>query len=91
MTLSAITFSTQEYNQFMLAKMRSEAAGGNLTNAREAAFRSGPFNVALRELLGSYIVLEEYYMNQTGEFTESWPKTHEDCTAGCCVVLESAT
>eukprot|EP00955_Chlamydomonas_euryale_P017696 189087-Chlamydomonas_euryale.AAC.1 len=48
----------QEYNQFMLSKMRSEAAGGQLTAAREAAFRSGGLNVALRELLGSYTVLE---------------------------------
>lgn len=27
--------------------------------------RSGPFNVAVRELLGQYMALEEFYMNET--------------------------
>ncbi|KAG1668624.1 hypothetical protein FOA52_001493 [Chlamydomonas sp. UWO 241] len=55
----------EEYNQFMLSKMRSEAAGGQLTAAREAAFRSAPFNVSLKELLAAYQALEEFYMDET--------------------------
>ena len=27
--------------------------------------RSGPFNVAVRELLAQYMALEEFYMNET--------------------------
>lgn len=52
----------EEYNQFMLGKMRE---GGQLTTARETSFRSGPFNIAVRELLGQYMALEEFYMNAT--------------------------
>lgn len=66
----------EEYNQFMLAKMRAaggagggrESAGGapgQLPAAREAAFRSGPFNLAVRELLGRYVALEEHYLDET--------------------------
>ncbi|KAG2447879.1 hypothetical protein HYH02_007335 [Chlamydomonas schloesseri] len=80
----------EEYNQFMLGKMRAAAAAaaaagaggpygresaggapgtataaGQLPLAREAAFRSGSFNVALRELLGRYVALEEYYLDET--------------------------
>ena len=46
----------------MRAKMRE---GGQLTTARETSFRSGSFNVAVRELLGQYMALEELYMNET--------------------------
>lgn len=58
---------SEEYNAFMLGKMRDAAAGGHgqLTAAREAAFRSGQFNLAVREMLGQYMILEEFYMNET--------------------------
>ncbi|GAX77377.1 hypothetical protein CEUSTIGMA_g4823.t1 [Chlamydomonas eustigma] len=58
---------SEEYNQFMLGKMRDAlgSAQGQLTAARETNFRSGPFNVAVRELLGQYMALEEFYMNET--------------------------
>lgn len=39
--------------------------GGQLTAPRETAFRSGAFNVAVRELLGQYMALEEYYMSES--------------------------
>ncbi|KXZ41619.1 hypothetical protein GPECTOR_358g126 [Gonium pectorale] len=77
----------EEYNQFMLGKMRAaagvgglaasangrESSGGapatgvvaQLPAAREAAFRSGSLNVSLRELLGRYVALEEYYLDET--------------------------
>ncbi|GFR44917.1 hypothetical protein Agub_g6002, partial [Astrephomene gubernaculifera] len=82
----------EEYNQFMLGKMRAAAAAaagaagggggggrdsmggaggggvpaqGHLPAAREAAFRSGSLNVSLRELLGRYVALEEYYLDET--------------------------
>uniref|UniRef100_A0A7S0RYR1 Conserved oligomeric Golgi complex subunit 4 n=1 Tax=Chlamydomonas leiostraca TaxID=1034604 RepID=A0A7S0RYR1_9CHLO len=53
----------EEYNQFMLGHMRV-AAGGGLSAAREATFRSGPLNVRVRELLGAYMSLEEVYMGE---------------------------
>ncbi|GIL67932.1 hypothetical protein Vafri_21202, partial [Volvox africanus] len=74
----------EEYNQFMLGKMRAaaaaaggashgghestggaQAATGHLPAAREAAFRSGAFNLSLRELLSRYVALEEYYLDET--------------------------
>eukprot|EP00798_Chlamydomonas_sp_ICE-L_P008858 gene8858-3742_t len=57
---------SEEYNSFMLAKMRNAVAdSGGLSLARESAFRSGQFNVGVRELLGHYMALEEYYIDET--------------------------
>ncbi|KAL6746871.1 component of oligomeric golgi complex 4 [Haematococcus lacustris] len=62
--LLALCRLAEEYNQFMLGKMRA-AAEGSLSSARETTFRSGGLNVCVRELLGHYMALEELYMNDT--------------------------
>uniref|UniRef100_A0A7S3RBF0 Conserved oligomeric Golgi complex subunit 4 n=1 Tax=Dunaliella tertiolecta TaxID=3047 RepID=A0A7S3RBF0_DUNTE len=61
---------TEEYNQFILGKMRN-AADGALSIAKETSFRSGGLNVGLRELLGHYMALEEVYMEETANMAIS--------------------
>jgi hypothetical protein len=46
---------SEEYNGFMLAKMAEACAPALLGAARENAFRSGQFNVVVRELIAYYI------------------------------------
>ncbi|EFJ43661.1 component of oligomeric golgi complex 4 [Volvox carteri f. nagariensis] len=54
----------EEYNQFMLGKMRAAAAAGGVGGGgRDSA--GGAFNVSLRELLSRYVALEEYYLDET--------------------------
>lgn len=52
---------SEEYNQFMLAKLTGAAAGAGSPKADTAAlengFRSGQFNVTVRELIAYYINL----------------------------------
>ena len=52
---------SEEYNQFMLAKLTGAAAGMGSPKADTAAlengFRSGQFNVTVRELIAYYINL----------------------------------
>mmetsp|Transcript_26 Transcript_26/g.78 ORF Transcript_26/g.78 Transcript_26/m.78 type:complete len:746 (+) Transcript_26:194-2431(+) len=56
---------SEEYNQFMLAKLR-EAAGNDVVGAssRESTFRGGQFNCTVREVIGYYITMEEYYVEE---------------------------
>lgn len=52
---------SEEYNQFMLAKLTCAAAGSGSpkadTASLENSFRSGQFNVTVRELIAYYINL----------------------------------
>jgi hypothetical protein len=50
--------ASEEYSLFMLAKLRAAGA----PPAAAAAFRAGAFSRGVVELVGHYIVLEEYYM-----------------------------
>ncbi|MEW5310383.1 MAG: hypothetical protein WDW38_002186 [Sanguina aurantia] len=56
---------SEEYNHFMMGRMRGAIAPAPLNAVRETSFRSGAFNVAVREMLGYYMTLEEYYMDET--------------------------
>ncbi|PSC72320.1 conserved oligomeric Golgi complex subunit 4 isoform B [Micractinium conductrix] len=56
---------SEEYTQFLLARMAEVAAPGALPPARETALRGGAFSSAVRELLSYYISLEEYYMEES--------------------------
>jgi hypothetical protein len=56
---------SEEYTQFLLARMAEVAAPAPLPPARETALRGGSFNSAVRELLSYYISLEEYYMEES--------------------------
>ncbi|EIE27386.1 COG4-domain-containing protein [Coccomyxa subellipsoidea C-169] len=59
---------SEEYNQFMLAKLTAAAAGSGSPKADAASlensFRSGQFNVTVRELIAYYINLEEFYLEE---------------------------
>ncbi|KAK9907313.1 hypothetical protein WJX75_001280 [Coccomyxa subellipsoidea] len=59
---------SEEYNQFMLAKLTGAAAGSGSpkadTASLENSFRSGQFNVTVRELIAYYINLEEFYLEE---------------------------
>ncbi|GMH33415.1 hypothetical protein BSKO_01249 [Bryopsis sp. KO-2023] len=55
---------SEEYNQFMLGKMSAAIAPNPLSPIRETTFRGGQLNVSVRELVGYYITLEEYYMEE---------------------------
>lgn len=55
---------SEEYNRFMLNKMAELVAPNPLSPIRETSFRGGQLNVNVRELLGYYIALEEYYMEE---------------------------
>lgn len=46
---------SEEYNTFMLGKMAEACAPALLGAASENAFRSGQFNVIVRELIAYYI------------------------------------
>lgn len=46
---------SEEYNSFMLGKMAEACAPALLGAASENAFRSGQFNVIVRELIAYYI------------------------------------
>lgn len=52
---------SEEYNQFMLAKLMSAATGSESPKASSASlensFHSGQFNVTVRELIAYYINL----------------------------------
>ena len=56
---------SEEYTQYLLARMGEVAAPAPLPPARETALRGGAFNSAVRELLSYYISLEEYYMEES--------------------------
>ncbi|KAL4441200.1 hypothetical protein ABPG77_011437 [Micractinium sp. CCAP 211/92] len=56
---------SEEYTQFLLARMGEVTAPAPLPPARETALRGGAFNSAVRELLSYYISLEEYYMEES--------------------------
>lgn len=55
---------SEEYNRFMLNRMADLVAPNPLSPIRETSFRGGQLNVSVRELLGYYIALEEYYMEE---------------------------
>lgn len=49
---------SEEYNQFMVAKIGAVAdAAKTEADAREASFRGGAFNMAVRELVSYYMAL----------------------------------
>ena len=48
---------SEEYNQYVLACMANAVAPDPLGGGRENAFRSGQFNITVRELVSSYINL----------------------------------
>ena len=48
---------SEEYAQFVLGAMAAAVAPAVLGAARENAFRSGPFNLLVRELVAYYINL----------------------------------
>jgi len=48
---------SEEYNQYLLACMAAAVAPDPLGGGRENAFRSGQFNITVRELVSSYINL----------------------------------
>lgn len=54
----------EEYSQFMLGKMAEALAPNLLSPIRETSFRGGQLNVSARDLLGHYISLEEFYMEE---------------------------
>lgn len=51
---------SEEYNAFMLAKLRS--GSGGLSPAAANSFKTGQFNRVVHEMVGHYIGLEEFYM-----------------------------
>jgi hypothetical protein len=59
-----ISQRSEEYNGFMLGKLRS--VGGEVAGhaARENVFRGGQFNCTAREVTGYYITMEEYYVEE---------------------------
>ena len=59
---------SEEYTQYMLARMGEVAGAGGpgaAPAARETALRGGGFSSAVRELLSYYLALEEYYMEES--------------------------
>lgn len=56
---------SEEYCQYLLARMGEVAAPAPLPAARETALRGGAFSSAVRELLSYYLSLEEYYMEES--------------------------
>jgi len=59
-----ISQRSEEYNGFMLGKLR--AVGGELPGhaTRENVFRGGQFNCTVREVIGYYITMEEFYVEE---------------------------
>jgi hypothetical protein len=54
----------QEFSAVMLATMQAAAAPRALPAAASESLRTGALGSSLRELQASYVVLEEYYMQQ---------------------------
>ncbi|GAQ80078.1 Golgi transport complex protein [Klebsormidium nitens] len=60
-----LTQRSEEYSQFMIAKIReAEAGGAQLSPGEVDAFKTGAFSRAVQELLGYYMTLEEYFMSE---------------------------
>ncbi|KAK9828174.1 hypothetical protein WJX74_001770 [Apatococcus lobatus] len=57
---------SEEYNLWMLQSLAAFDVSQALaaSSEQEKAFRSGPFNVLLRQLIAYYINLEEFYLEQ---------------------------
>mmetsp|Transcript_32816 Transcript_32816/g.77788 ORF Transcript_32816/g.77788 Transcript_32816/m.77788 type:complete len:739 (+) Transcript_32816:153-2369(+) len=55
---------SEEYNEFMLSRLREAAADPVGAASHENAFRGGQFNCTVREVIGYYITLEEYYVEE---------------------------
>ena len=54
---------SEEYNAFMLDKMRGHGSSGQQLNPTVInAFKTGSFNQTVQELTTYYISMEEYYM-----------------------------
>lgn len=56
---------SEEYTQYLLARLGEVAGPGGLPSARETALRGSAFSTAVRELLSYYLSLEEYYMEES--------------------------
>lgn len=53
----------EDYTEFMVSKIRGlESVDPELGPKATKAFRSGSFNKMLKELIGSYVILEEFFM-----------------------------
>ncbi|KAG6500419.1 conserved oligomeric Golgi complex subunit 4-like [Zingiber officinale] len=53
----------EDYTEFMVSKIRGlESVDPELGPKATKAFRSGSFNRMLKELIGSYVILEEFFM-----------------------------
>jgi hypothetical protein len=82
---------SEEYTQFLLARMAEVAAPDPLPPARETTLRGGAFNSAVRELLSYYIALEEYYMEESVAKVGVHPWSEGSLgVAGCLVGWVSA-
>lgn len=60
----ALCQHSEEYNKWMLDRMAACLAPKPLGAARENGFRSGGFNVAVRELIAFYVNMEEFYVEE---------------------------
>lgn len=59
----SLTQLSEDYTQFMLTKMRELGSVDTQLSPRATnAFRSGAFSRAVQELIGFYIILEEFFM-----------------------------
>ena len=63
--LLALCSRGEEYIQYVLARMGEAGAPSLLSPARETALRGGSLATSLRELLSHYIMLEEYYVEES--------------------------
>ena len=57
--------TSEDYFDFMNTKMREAGAAGGQMSPRESnAFKGGSFGLSIQELVGYYVVLEEYFMSE---------------------------
>jgi hypothetical protein len=59
----SLTQLSEDYTQFMMTKMREVGSvDAQLSPRASNAFRSGAFSRAVQELIGFYVILEEFFM-----------------------------
>jgi hypothetical protein len=57
--------TSEDYFDFMNTKMREAgAAGGQMSPLESNTFKAGSFGLSIQELVGYYIVLEDYFMSE---------------------------
>lgn len=64
-TLVRLCQVSEEYNHFMVDKMRRAVAPAELTPIRETTYYSGAFNLTVKEIIGYYMSLETYYLAES--------------------------